>query len=354
MKLDNIKHSAQRLNTLVDGWQTNGEIPRIERDMALEELRRLYDQLLDIDLSKPEAAEVTASAPVVAPVVVAVAEEPAEQTAPEVEDIETAAPIAEPVVAEVAEPEPVEASEEEDLIDIDALLGLSSVAVATTAAAAATAADATAGVVSNIAPSDSESTELTSADEVSADATEPVDVLADEDATDSLNTIEEAPATNGELFAMEDIPVSRGNGRKIISIYNTAGMAAATAAAATTTAADAYSAPQAPVEEQPKRLADVLAGEKRVLAEKIASEEKPTTPFNRITDLRKAIGINDKFLMIKDLFGGDAVRYEATIDTLNEFEDLDDCMIYIVENFSWNPDSEGAKLLVSLIERKLS
>ena len=41
-------------------------------------------------------------------------------------------------------------------------------------------------------------------------------------------------------------------------------------------------------------------------------------------------------------------------NTLNEFDDLDECMIFIVENFRWNPDSEGAKLLVSLIERKLA
>ena len=58
--------------------------------------------------------------------------------------------------------------------------------------------------------------------------------------------------------------------------------------------------------------------------------------------------------MIRDLFGGDATLYEQTITRLNEFDDLDECMIYIVENFRWNPDSEGAKLLVSLIERKLS
>jgi hypothetical protein len=98
----------------------------------------------------------------------------------------------------------------------------------------------------------------------------------------------------------------------------------------------------------------VLGAEKRVLGDKISADDAPTAPFNRISDLRKAIGINDKFLMIKDLFGGNAAQYEATIDTLNEFDDLDDCMIYIAENFSWNPDSEGAKLLVSLIERKLA
>ena len=103
-----------------------------------------------------------------------------------------------------------------------------------------------------------------------------------------------------------------------------------------------------------QRLGDILGNSVTVLGDKLAAEEQPTTPFNRISDLRKAIGINDKFLMVRDLFNGDNDRYEATIETLNEFEDLDECMIYIVENFAWNPDSEGAKLLISLLERKLS
>ena len=101
-------------------------------------------------------------------------------------------------------------------------------------------------------------------------------------------------------------------------------------------------------------MGDVLGGTTTTLADKMADDSAPTAAFNRITDLRKAIGLNDKFLMIRDLFDGDAARYEDTITTLNEFDDLDECMIYIVENFVWNPDSEGAKLLVSLIERKLA
>lgn len=105
--------------------------------------------------------------------------------------------------------------------------------------------------------------------------------------------------------------------------------------------------------EQPKRIGDIL-GSKTTLADQMIKDDAPTTPFNRITDIRKAMGLNDRFLMIRDLFAGDAERFEATIDTINEFDDLDECMIYIVENFKWNPDSEGAKLLVSLIERKLA
>lgn len=70
--------------------------------------------------------------------------------------------------------------------------------------------------------------------------------------------------------------------------------------------------------------------------------------------LKQAIGINDKFLLLRDLFGGDTERYERTIDRLNEFDDLDDCIIYISENYDWNPSSDGVRFLMELLERKLS
>ena len=75
---------------------------------------------------------------------------------------------------------------------------------------------------------------------------------------------------------------------------------------------------------------------------------------NTLPDLRRAIGINDKFLMIRDLFGGDAAAYEAAIGTLNGFDDFDECMIYIAENYAWNANSDGAKFLMELLERKFA
>ncbi len=72
-----------------------------------------------------------------------------------------------------------------------------------------------------------------------------------------------------------------------------------------------------------------------------------------VTDLESAIGINDKFLLIRDLFDGDSTAYTETIRTLNTFDDFDECMIHIAVNYSWNPNSDGAKLLTELLERKL-
>lgn len=96
-----------------------------------------------------------------------------------------------------------------------------------------------------------------------------------------------------------------------------------------------------------RTLGDELAGPVCDVGSEIAR-------LDPVTDLRKAIGINDKFLLIRDLFGGDAEAFETEIAVLNAFDDLDECLIHIAEHHVWNPNSDGAKLLMELIERKLS
>ena len=93
-------------------------------------------------------------------------------------------------------------------------------------------------------------------------------------------------------------------------------------------------------------LADTIAPPRDMASEILHNEP--------ITDLRQAIGLNDKFLLIRDLFGGDGAAFERAIETLNGFDDLDDCMIFIAEHYAWNPNSDGAKLLMELLERKFA
>lgn len=81
----------------------------------------------------------------------------------------------------------------------------------------------------------------------------------------------------------------------------------------------------------------------------VASELRRSEP---VVDLRRAVGINDRFLMIRDLFDGDEEAYERAMETFDGFGDLDDCMIHIAENYVWNPNSDGAKLMMELLERK--
>ncbi|MBR5849473.1 MAG: hypothetical protein IKZ12_00220 [Alistipes sp.] len=91
----------------------------------------------------------------------------------------------------------------------------------------------------------------------------------------------------------------------------------------------------------------------QTLGDKFAAElEVSEVRREPVTDLRRAVSFNDKFLLIQELFNGNGSLYEITIRRLNEFDNFDDCMIYIAENFAWNPNSDGAKLMMDLLERK--
>jgi hypothetical protein len=104
-------------------------------------------------------------------------------------------------------------------------------------------------------------------------------------------------------------------------------------------------------------LGDILGSDIKTIADEYAGHvpEDVATKLNssKIESLRGNIGINDKFLMIRDMFDGNVDEYERTINELERFEDLDSAILYIYENYSWNPNSDGAKLLEDLLTRKL-
>ena len=106
-----------------------------------------------------------------------------------------------------------------------------------------------------------------------------------------------------------------------------------------------------------------VAEDKVVLADTIETPQTiadtiPSQPSigqsGAVTTLRSAISVGDRFMLIRELFGGDEAGYERTIDTLENFDNLDDCIIFIAENFTWRASSEGAKLVMDLLQRKLS
>lgn len=78
-------------------------------------------------------------------------------------------------------------------------------------------------------------------------------------------------------------------------------------------------------------------------------DEAPEAPVS----LRSTIGVNDKYLLMRDLFNGNSEYYDRVITKLDSFDSLDEAMIYIHDTYHWNPQSEGARLLVELLARKL-
>ena len=352
MGLKRIDERLSRVATIVKGWNGNSSVPSIERDLALEELRHIYDEILDYT---PEEREDCA-------------EENADSAEREERVVVTVAPIAESI-ADVVD-------DFDDALDIDALLGIGAEEESATSQE-----ESVADTVETTAEEVVEESMVEVAQEIVVES-EPEIVAEPEPKSESVEEpiaepeADVAPETevednaSGALFNLDDIPVRAKRGRKMVQLYSDNFTSRVVTApkeddeAENEAEAEEIAEPIQPAvervvvevqsAEEPKCLADVLGGGVKTLGDAMASSDEPTTPLNRVTELRKAIGLNDKFLLVRDLFGGDVERYEATIDTLDEFEDLDECMIYIVENFRWNPDSEAARLIVSLLERKLA
>ena len=77
-----------------------------------------------------------------------------------------------------------------------------------------------------------------------------------------------------------------------------------------------------------------------------------------IKDLRKAIGINDKYLFINELFGGDEKLFENSIKTINQFNIFAEADFWIKKELiaikKWNLDLPVVEQFMLLVKRRFS
>ena len=77
-----------------------------------------------------------------------------------------------------------------------------------------------------------------------------------------------------------------------------------------------------------------------------------------IKDLRKAIGINDRFLFINDLFRGDEVMYERSIKTINSFNIFPEAEYWITRELKtklgWDTELPVVVQFDQLVKRRFS
>ncbi len=77
-----------------------------------------------------------------------------------------------------------------------------------------------------------------------------------------------------------------------------------------------------------------------------------------VKDLRKAIGINDRFIFINELFRGDENMYERSIKTINSFSIYAEAEYWISRELKvklgWNNDSEAVHQFDQLVRRRFT
>jgi hypothetical protein len=72
-----------------------------------------------------------------------------------------------------------------------------------------------------------------------------------------------------------------------------------------------------------------------------------------LSSLSEAIGINDRFLFVREIFDGKNDAYSHAIDRLDKAETIDDARAVIMSYTGDNKENEAVKQLIELVKRKL-
>ena len=77
-----------------------------------------------------------------------------------------------------------------------------------------------------------------------------------------------------------------------------------------------------------------------------------------IRDLRKGIGINDRYQFISELFRGDETMYERSIKTINSFNVYQEANYWIqremIYKLGWDDNNPTVKHFNQLVKRRFS
>jgi hypothetical protein len=71
-----------------------------------------------------------------------------------------------------------------------------------------------------------------------------------------------------------------------------------------------------------------------------------------VSDILSAIGLNDRFTFIRELFENNTSAFENTIKMMNEVRNYDEACVYLNRNFTWDMESEVVKQLLEIVRRK--
>ena len=87
----------------------------------------------------------------------------------------------------------------------------------------------------------------------------------------------------------------------------------------------------------------------------IEPEPEPEVPHSvvpKVTDIKKAISLGDRFLFQRELFGGNGELMAKTIADLNKLDGLDEAEAYIDKRFSWDKESSTYELFYNILKRR--
>ncbi len=115
------------------------------------------------------------------------------------------------------------------------------------------------------------------------------------------------------------------------------------------------------MQHQPKEVHELIGEKKESLNDRLKQQKTEvvtTLKDTPIKDLRKGIGINDRFTFVSELFRGDEAMYERSIKTINGFHILSEAEYWINRELKfklgWNDNKEEVQQFYHLVRRRFS
>ncbi|MFN2457951.1 MAG: hypothetical protein ABR502_07110 [Chitinophagaceae bacterium] len=112
-------------------------------------------------------------------------------------------------------------------------------------------------------------------------------------------------------------------------------------------------------QQQQKEIHETIGGMQESLNDKLKQEKKEVAHALKgspVKDLRKAIGINDRFLFVQELFRGDDAMYERSIKTINSFHILQEAEYWINRELKvklgWNDSKDVVQHFYQVVRRR--
>ncbi|MGL4994330.1 MAG: hypothetical protein ACRC6R_09475 [Bacteroidales bacterium] len=91
----------------------------------------------------------------------------------------------------------------------------------------------------------------------------------------------------------------------------------------------------------------------KVLGEKVStSSNVERSMFKKIDDIRELISLNDRFLFLRELFGGNSMLMDQTLDQINSMNSFEECSEMLTNIFDWDTESESTKYFFTLITQR--
>jgi len=114
-------------------------------------------------------------------------------------------------------------------------------------------------------------------------------------------------------------------------------------------------------QQKPRELNDVIGNNGSSLNDRLRSDRlelKAALNDTPVRDLKKAIGVNDRFVFINQLFRGDEVMYERSLKTINGFRILPEAEYWMERELKvklgWDENRETTKHFYHLVRRRFS